>query len=402
VNKTDKKINIVHVGTSGVPHYKSAAINRCLGIYAIFNADEFKVLALNNRAMHLASEQESTLAVRGKFEHIHYLYTIPSPYKPTSFLKRRWFSFYGRMKELSTLFRLARKKEMDVMFFYPEGDFFELLAYRCISKLFTIPIISHYVEYRTSFNHENFIERINDRLFDKRFMFLSDGVIPISEYLINHVKGRKKNIPMFKIPPLADFNFFDKIEKQEDTPNFLYVVSAQYFDPIKLMLDAFSLVKNNTYELRFVLHGSGIDRVKKEIDNHEKKGLIKVYSKLSYEALVQLYKNSSALLIPLSNSLKDEARFPQKISEYLASRNPIITTNFGEIKYYFKAYENALVAPEDTSDALAKELNYVIEHPEKAQEIGNKGYETGRKYFDKLSHQEELIKFTMDIINNKN
>ena len=53
-----------------------------------------------------------------------------------------------------------------------------------------------------------------------------------------------------------------------------------------------------------------------------------------------MYKNATAHLIPLSNSIQDTARFPNKISEYLASAKPIITTDVGEIKHYFKDMDN--------------------------------------------------------------
>ena len=50
------------------------------------------------------------------------------------------------------------------------------------------------------------------------------------------------------------------------------------------------------------------------------------------------------LLIPLDpNSLADIARFSQKIAEYVSTSRPIITSNVGEIPYYFKDKENAII-----------------------------------------------------------
>ena len=51
--------------------------------------------------------------------------------------------------------------------------------------------------------------------------------------------------------------------------------------------------------------------------------------------LINKYENANALLILLTNSIHGRAQFPHKISEYLASDNLTIITNYGIIRYYF-------------------------------------------------------------------
>ena len=69
-----------------------------------------------------------------------------------------------------------------------------------------------------------------------------------------------------------------------------------------------------------------------------------MFSNLTNRALNDLYKNAIALLIPLRPTLQDEARFPHKIGEYLASGNPVISTNYGEVKHYFQDGHDMLIA----------------------------------------------------------
>ncbi len=394
-----KKVNIVHVGVSGVPFGRSAAINRCMAIYSIFSTDLFNVLAINNKADN-AIEGTNKINKKGIHLNISYQYTTPSPYKPNNFFKRRLYNFIGPINEFFLILKLGIEGKIDIMIFYPKGNFIELVYYRIMSKLFRFSLISHYVEYRSSFkNRKKKWQRFNDVLFDKYFMFFVDGIIPISNFLITHIKESKKNLPMIKIPPLVDFSLYDNFVKNAKTKKyFLYVGSAAYFNAIEKILEAYELINNRDYYLILILHGSGIDSVLNTISNHRKKDLIEIKSNLDYNDLVKCYKNAEALLIPISNSIQDKARFPQKISEYLASANPIITTNYGEVRHYFKDNINALVAKDDDPFYLSEKMKYVINNPEISKKIGLNGYHTGLEYFDNNSYKILLKDFLLEII----
>lgn len=393
----DKKNNIIHVGVSGFPITKSAAINRCFGIYSILSSEKLNVHIINNRAVS-NDDNSKKIKRNGNFSNISYEFTSPSPYKPNKFISRRYFNFVGAINEFLLLFKLGLQGNISLMFFYPKGNFFELLYYRMFSQMFRIPLISHYVEFRSSFENrnKNWL-KFNDFLFDKYFMFFVDGVIPISEYLVKHIKERKE-LPMIKIPPIVDFNLFSEVIEKKGNRNFLYVGSANYLRAIRIILKGFELVKSNDYFLYMVIHGHGTNKIINEIHRHPKKDLIRIYSGLEYKDLIRLYKEANALIVPLTNNVQDCARFPNKISEYLASSNPIITTNVGEIKIYFKDEQNALVADKDSPELIAEKMKFIINFPEKAKIIGRNGYNTGLKYFDSNSYRKKLMDFVLNQI----
>ena len=89
-----------------------------------------------------------------------------------------------------------------------------------------------------------------------------------------------------------------------------------------------------------------------------------------------------ALLIPLRPTIQDEARFPHKIGEYLASGNPVIATNYGEIKYYFEDKKNMLIADDYDIKKFAAKMKYVLEFPNEAKVIGLKGKEVALENFN--------------------
>lgn len=391
-------IKIIHVGVSGIPYVKTAAINRCLAIYSTLPRSQFDLLAINNRSL-TTNDISAGILKKGEYFGLKFQFTTAYIKKPNSFLLRRVNNIYSRFNEFKLISKLGIHKKIDLIFFYPSGFFFELLYYRFFSKIFGFKLITHYVEYRSSFkSRSNIFKKLNDRLFDKYFMNFVDGVIPISEFLINRIKQNNKDLPILKIPPIVDFSLFKGNKNNIQCKYFLYVGSTGYLKSIEIILDSFELITDDSYFLYLMLSGNK-ESILKKIKKHNKKELIKVFSDLDYTDLINYYNNACALLIPLSESIQDRARFPQKISEYLASGNPIISTNFGEIRYYFKDMDNALIASDYKASSIADKMDFVIHNPDESIEIGRNGYKTGLKYFECKSYGSRFMKFVLDVLN---
>ncbi len=128
-----------------------------------------------------------------------------------------------------------------------------------------------------------------------------------------------------------------------------------------------------------------IEKLGKEIEayNH-----IKIFNKLKNEELLRMYKQSIGLLAPMRHCLQDEARFPQKVAEYCASGSPVITNPIGEIKTFFTSGTNAIFAKDFTINAYTDAMQWVINNPDKAHEIGLNGRQIGYKNF----HYQNIAK----------
>jgi glycosyltransferase involved in cell wall biosynthesis len=162
-------------------------------------------------------------------------------------------------------------------------------------------------------------------------------------------------------------------------------------------------VDENVY-LELILGGgeAELKRVKQRIEKAENKEQVKITTNVSHNDIPRHYCNASALLIPLRPTPQDEARFPHKIGEYLASARPMITTAFGEINHYdFIDGETALVADDYNVDSFAEKMRYILEHPEKSKEIGIKGRQMGLDNFDYSKHGQKLMNF-LSSLNRKN
>ena len=75
----------------------------------------------------------------------------------------------------------------------------------------------------------------------------------------------------------------------------------------------------------------------------------------------------------ITTHLSGYRTFPHKIGEYLASGNPVISTNYGEVKYYFTDMKNMLIAESYNIDEYATKMQFVIDNPALVKKIGIEG-----------------------------
>lgn len=256
------------------------------------------------------------------------------------------------------------------------------LTYWIMSRLlgYKFVVISH--EWGTTLKENNKLREWMQHLFARTFGWFADGILPISEYIIKKIEHFKK--PIFKLPIMADFNTDEK-DEERNKKNFVYCASVFYSRIIKMIIDSFVEFSTTNDKTGLTLILNGPENYKEDIAKYieSKSASEKIYikSKLPYEELLNEYYNAKALIIPLDpNYEQDEARFSQKIAEYLSSGSPIITNNVGEIKHYFQ--DDEIIKCEYTIEGFAKAFMWVCNYEEKAKEIGIKGRKRGLKEFD--------------------
>lgn len=309
---------------------------------------------------------------------------IYNSFKVTTF-KKRGSLFISWIRNTSRLYKYLKKErvkgERNIAIL--ELDLYHImLLYFFILKVlgYKRVVISH--EWGPTIISAKQLKNYSHRLFAQTFGWFSEGILPISEYIIKRIEHFNK--PFYKLPILADFK-----EEYEYTPkeenNFVYCASLYYTRIIKMVINAYAIYKEKggTIKLTMILNGPENYRrnIVKYIEEKELSERIVIKSKLPYKDLINEYLNAKALLIPLDpNYEQDEARFSQKIAEYLSSKSPIITNNVGEIKHYFN--DDEIIKCEFNDESFAKTFIWIEENGEKAKEIGLKGYEKGLKEFD--------------------
>jgi glycosyltransferase involved in cell wall biosynthesis len=213
----------------------------------------------------------------------------------------------------------------------------------------------------------------------------------VSSYLEAKAKHYNKAANVLKLPALADFsnkklNSSNIYSNKDDELRFLYCGNVGYSEVIFAIIEAYEKVcmlnKGIKLSLILILHGSSIELNKIADYISSSKYLIEIKTFLSEINLYKEYFQASVLLAPLRLTVQDEARFPQKIAEYTVLGKPIITTNVGDIKQYFKSEKSAFFLNNFSVDELMKAMNFFLDNKQNLEEIGHRSNLVGKQYFN--------------------
>lgn len=393
--------NIIFVGLSGFPYGMASVQKVKLLAEGLFKAD-CNVLISNRLSVHDKSKHPD-LKSEGVFNSVSYIYTSGSPFRSTSFLKRNIQKFNGFVNEIKLICRLKKDKKPDVLFLYSQ-HFFDVLYYRLLAKVSGSKILYMYVEFRSKIITRKLRNKFNDFLIDNYSFAFVDGIFPISDFLVKHVRNKYPGKPVLKIPVLVDISRFNKQSGDKNDNHgryFLFCGSTEYHEVIRFIIESYKLFGRSDISLILVLNGPAAQMkiIHKFINESDISG-IKIFSGVTDEELNNLYANASGLLIPMRPSIQDIARFPHKIGEYLLSSVPVITTNYGEISSYLKNMETAFIAEQYDVNEFAEMMSVVIENPELSKIVGAKGKILAESEFNHILNGKKIRDFIDELFKN--
>lgn len=396
MQKADQNYNhhIVFLGEAEFP-YGLAAIQRMTLIAKAYLNCGVKTTVICRKGAWDKSERPN-FGYKGNFDGIDYIYTSKTVYRPKKFINRNLEKLKGVCGEFKYL-KYLKKHDRINFAIVSNMRAFHILRYLIYSFWLKFPVVMNFVEMSSAMQHRNgLLTRFNDYIVDKWLIKLFDGSLPISDKLMSYYKSIAPKKPSLKLPILCDFDKFN-LKKTKVDPYFLYCGNIGYKEVINFIIEAYKNLSDNTHTKLFMIVSGGSKRetdfLQQELNAMFHSERVKLFSDIPYQQLVHLYTNALAMLIPLRPTLQDVARFPHKIGEYLASGNPIITTNVGEIKNYFEDGKTALIADSYSIDAFSEKMRFVLGQPEISKEIGLNGKQLGFKEFHYKTHSKRLLEF---------
>jgi len=245
-------------------------------------------------------------------------------------------------------------------------------------------IMEYYPALPTFYNRKNLFQRWSWKLV----LRYSHGFIVISRYLEEKLKADgARNV--FRLPALLpDAKLIAPSDLEgvvseisnlcldnPSVPIFIFTSSSAYDDLLEFCIDSLADIHDQKFLL--VITGKYSDELKalweKKAVELGMGGKIKFSGFLTDAQLLELQNNSTALLIPLLDNDRHQARFPQKIFSYMQLGKPIIATDVGEFKQTLSDGATALLATDATVASYARKINYAIDHPVVMREIGLRG-----------------------------
>jgi glycosyltransferase involved in cell wall biosynthesis len=384
---------VIHLGASGFPK-GNAQVQRIRLTFKGLKLAGFYPLILNKHSIH-KTENSNRLS---RYQGIPILFLSTLLSRPDNLISRNLNKVSGFFAEL--IFLIKKRKKIHTAIYY-DASFSQLVYYRALSKLLGFRLIIQYVEFRSSIRQgRNLPTHINDLAFDNYCFFFCDGIIVISEFLKNHTLSKNKSLPILKIPAICDFEDFDTEHKVKDDNYLMYCGTIIYVEVIEFVLELYNRLQETqiyTGKLLFVIGGDVTDlafkRLENKINASPYRDSIFLHKNIPYHDLIAIYKKAELLIVPLRNTFQDIAGFHHKIGEYTATRRPIISTNIGEIQYYFKSGVSAILAEEYSIESYIKEMNTKLFFKENLVHIGEGGYKVGQDKLNYKTYSDALFQF---------
>lgn len=202
--------------------------------------------------------------------------------------------------------------------------------------------------------------------------------------------ARYGTILLANFPSLAEFPAMPGDEPQRVPGRFVYVGGLVGVRGIREMVDAVALVKDERARLH--LMGSFSDP-SLETGTAERPGWQRTefLGWSSRETVVSELSQASAGLVLLHPTPQYVIAYPVKMFEYMAAGLPVIASDFPLWREIVEGAGCGLLVDPLDPQAIADAMQWILDHPEEAAEMGRRGRKAVEERFNWEAESEKLV-----------
>jgi glycosyltransferase involved in cell wall biosynthesis len=219
-------------------------------------------------------------------------------------------------------------------------------------------------------------------LMERYIPQLANGLVVISSYLQRlYQKEFGTAVPICLIPICARCQQ-RPVKKQDGGPvKFVYSGSFAKKDGLEVLIKAFEQVHEKVGNCTLILTGTGsnVPEYQRLIAGHP---AIRYMGYLDDSEFVAFLQKADVLCITRTGSTYANAGFPFKLGEYLATGNPVVVSDVGDVSYYLENMKDAIIVKADDVAEVEKAMEFCIRNPEEVSQIGLNGQLKCKQYFD--------------------
>lgn len=191
-------------------------------------------------------------------------------------------------------------------------------------------------------------------------------------------------------------NMRKKLGIKTDQKVVIFLGTPRPYKGIDLLIDAIYELRNKKITLLIV--GMSNSSYCEEIDKKANKFIPHSFQSLP----MQPFKNipyflsaSDLVVIPQKETIATKGQMPAKVFDAMAMGKPIIATNVGDLKKVLGGC-GWIIDPDDVK-SLQKQINFVLNHPQIAENVGQKARNKCIKNYSLNSLNKKLNKIIQDI-----
>jgi glycosyltransferase involved in cell wall biosynthesis len=335
----------------------------------------------------------------GNIDGIKYYHPINQAKRNNSFFLRNWYKFLKYPNTIKLIKRINNEEKIDAIITYTKISSTHLFSW-LLSRLTGTKLIIENSEHPLRYYQKGFTNRIIGKLKLKIELSSFDGILLITQSLVDFYKPRVRNDKkILLVPSTVDPTRFKREKGKNIKYDYIGYFGSINFDRdnVDLLINAFSRIHEKYQYLHLVLGGMYSEAEKKMVNdlvlslNIESK--VDILKYLSREEIIQYMIDARVIVLVRRDAPETNASYPSKLTEYLATGNPVISVNVGEISNYLTDCKDAFLTEPGNVKELAEKLEFVLNNFKFATEVAKNGKELTNSVFNYKFQAKRIIEF---------
>lgn len=251
---------------------------------------------------------------------------------------------------------------------------------------------------------------IKRRIFEKKIMPLLDGVVAISDNLLEYAsKYCNGSCQISKIPILVDFEKY-RMEDRSNEASTPYIFHCgtlyQQKDGFLDLLKAFGIASNKLpFEVKFYStgkikgsrHEKEITEIIKEYNLQDK---VEFLGYLSDNEIKDYLSKAKFVVVNKLSTQQNKYCFATKLGEYMAASKAVITTSVGEAMNWIQHGKDSYIIKPDNYEMLSQAIEKLFVDNRLCEMLGTNAQETCLKEFSIKANSKKLKSFVLRVAGN--
>ncbi len=259
--------------------------------------------------------------------------TLITPFTISGGLVQRLFSVFT---SFPTLYRNIRAERPDLIITYAVPTYgLQLIA---ISKILKIPLIYRAIDVSHLIRNSvlnRFVKAVETFLI-KKVSCVSCHNVGMFDYVFR-ISGMKQNCIEINYPPIQLDDFERRIETTRDEKLIVFLGTLFLFSGLPQFLVEFKKAKLDMSGYRIIIIGDGEQRelIEQTIQTWDLSASVELLGFIPYKELNQYLSKALIAINPFEKSILTDNALPQKVIQYAASGNLIISTELVGLRGLF-------------------------------------------------------------------
>lgn len=335
-----------------------------------------------------------------KFNEIKFICVSSKVLNNLSQIKKIKYHFRTISKAIDIINRVNKEKKISALVLL-DTSISILIPFIHEGKRLGIKVFHERTEYPFVVAGKSIIEKIDLRIYLLFVIKKFDGI-----YVINH--ALKKYFSTLTCSDISIINMvvdpsrFEQLANKFNNENTIITYCGTLDgdkDGVEILINSFAIIAKEFPFVKLQMIGS----LDNETTKQRMKSIVqklKIENRVVFTGLIRreempkFLKNSDILVLARPNNKQSEGGFPTKLGEYLATGNPVVITNVGEIGFFLKDRVNAYLAEPDNVKKFSEKIREALLDSNRAQ-IGLEGKKLVYNQFNYFTQAEKLEKFIM-------